>query len=323
MKYKTVSSITMPQVGIGTYMGKWCDRDTPYDVPSIDKNRDESCKNALREAIKLGAKHIDTSETYGGGHSEKLIGDVLLGLNPNGFKDLFISTKVWTDSLNYDGVISACEKSLNHLGVDDIDLYSIHIPMFELPEIEDYNERVKKEKENFIGTIRALDELVDEGKVRHLGIGNAKLDMIKKVNEISRHGISAVQIQYNLIRRDVNRYDDPKGPFMNMESEILPYCQENGIMFIAHNPLAREFKLMNEGVASVSEACLRLEQMAQKYLVSRAQIAIAWLLSKKNVVTIFQSTNLDHIRDSISAVDLEIDSKDLKLLDEISGRDLK
>ena len=294
MRYKTVSGLTLPQVGIGTYMGKCCDVNTPYGEPSLDENRDRNYRDALQLAISLGAKHLDTSEIYGSGHSEKLIGEALFELRSEDFRDLFVSTKVGCGNLNYADVLSSCRSSLDRLGVEDVDLYSIHRPNKDVPIGE---------------TIRAMDELVDSEIISYLGIGNANLDLIKQANELSRHGISAVQIQYNFIPRDLCGQDQR----VKVESEILPYCQENGILVIAHNPFDREFELMNPANLEL------LEQIADKHDASKAQVAISWLLAKANVVSIFESTNLDDIRENVAAADLELDDDEYALIDQISG----
>lgn len=283
MKYKKVDSVVLPEIGIGTWSGLWGSSDRPTKDTVIE----DQCKNALRHSISLGATHIDTAEVYGAGHAEELVGKVISDYDRS---SLFITSKVAGSNLGYGQVLESCQQSLDRLSTDYIDLYLIHWPSnSDVPIAE---------------TMRAMDDLVDQGKIRHIGVSNFSLEQLIEAKKATRHGVVAIQVEYNLLRRDNGRHSG------GAESEVLPYCQEEGIFLIAYCPLAK-------GELSGTEKHPIIDQLAKKYSVTNSQVALAWLLSKDNVVVIPQSTNVEHITQNVQASGLEISDEDLLLLDEL------
>jgi len=251
---------------------------------SRDASRDAEGITVIEKAIELGYTHIDTAEMYGGGHSEELI-----GLAINGFdrESLFITTKVLPQHLEYDDCIKAAEGSLRRLQTDHIDLYLIHIPNPEIP-IEE--------------TMQAMDALVRQGKIRFIGVSNFSVEQLKEAQDYTENKIVNNQIEYNLLTRHSGMYNE------NIESEIIPFCQENDIIITAWKPLVKGelFRGRNK----------LLEELTTKYNKTLAQIAINWLITKKNIITIPKSINTEHLKENLGAMGWHLSEDDMKRLDE-------
>lgn len=276
MKYKTINNITLPVLGIGTWGGPWGKDNIPNP---LDK---QICVDAIKQAITLGMTHIDTSELYGLGSAETIIGEAIQEFDR---KDIFITTKVIGNHLSYESVIKAFNSSLARLKTDYVDLYLVHWPNSENPIAE---------------TMKAMNELVDKKLVRFIGVSNFSLSELKEAQKHSQHKLVANQVEYNLIRRNNGRHSK------NVESEIIPYCQENDIFIISYKPLALgEF---------TKAGYLLLDNLAKKYNKTQSQIALNWLLSKKNVITIPGTTNEEHMKENLGAIGWKLEKEDIKLL---------
>jgi diketogulonate reductase-like aldo/keto reductase len=251
---------------------------------SRDTGRDYESIAAIRGAIDLGYTHIDTAEMYGDGHSEELVG---LATGDFDRESLFITTKVLPQHLRYNDCIKAAEGSLKRLQTDYIDLYLVHIPSSEIP-IEE--------------TMKAMDSLIRQQKIRFIGVSNFSVEQLKEVQSRTENKIVNNQIEYNLFTRYSGMYN------VNIESEIIPFCQENDIIVTAWKPLVkgRLFREKNK----------LLEELALKYKKTLAQIAINWLISKKNIITIPKSTNIEHLKENLGALGWKLEPKDMKRLNE-------
>lgn len=285
MEFKTLRNVSIPAMGIGTWGGLW---GGPEREP-IDPEKDKVCIQAIKSAIELGITHIDTAELYGGGHAEELIGQAIAGVKR---AKLFITSKVSGTHLDYDSVISAAQGSLERLGIDYLDLYLVHWPDPTVPASE---------------TMAAMCDLVDKGLVKNIGVSNYSLAQMTEAQRIvsfwdSRYILIANQVEYNLAIRDEGRHS--KG----VESEVLPYCQAKDIFVIAYKPLARGY-LARPGIKP-------LDEIAEKYGKTQAQIALNWLLSKKNVVTIPKTTNIEHMKENLGAIGWEMKKEDVVLLNQ-------
>jgi len=251
---------------------------------SRDTNRDDEEIAAIKEAIEFGYTHIDTAEMYGAGHSEELV-----GLAINGFdrESIFITTKVLPQHLRYDDCVRAAEGSLKRLKTEYIDLYLIHIPSAEIPIKE---------------TMRAMDFLIRQQKIRFIGVSNFSVKQLKEAQACAENKIVNNQIEYNLLTRHSGMYN------VNIESEIVPFCQENDIIITAWKPLVKGelFRKKNK----------LLEELATKYNKTLSQIAINWLISKKNIITIPKSTNTEHLKENLGALGWQLNEEDIKRLDE-------
>lgn len=266
----------------------------------------------LERAIELGVTFFDTAEVYGPYINEELLGQAIRGRRDR----LVIATKFGfrIEDGGYRGVDSspenvrrACEGSLKRLGIDTIDLYYQHRVDPNVP-IEE--------------TVGAMSRLVEEGKVRYLGLSEAGADTIRRAD--ATHPITAVQSEYSLWERGV-------------EEEILPLCQDLGIGFVPYSPLGRGFLTglisqrsdlpegdyrlndpryseenfaINMGVVDV------VEQIAVAHRVSPAQIALAWLLAQgEDIVPIPGSKRRATLEDSMAAVNVSLSAADLDALD--------
>lgn len=280
MEYKTLRGVTLPVLGIGSWKGRWGERERP----PYDPQRDVVTTLAIQCAIRNGITHIDTAELYGEGYAEEQIGKAITGIDRS---LLFITSKVSGNHLDYNSIMSAIDGSLQRLGTNYLDLYLVHWPSDVVPISE---------------TMAAMGELVSQGKVKHIGFSNFSLSQIVEAQKYTTHRISAVQVEYNLERRDDGRHS------LGVESEVIPYCQENGIFVIAYKPFA-EGKFAKRGQTF-------LDELADKYQKTPAQVTLNWLLSKQNIVTIPGTTNTEHITENLGAIGWEMEAADLLLLDQ-------
>lgn len=275
MEFKKLSNnIEIPVIGLGTWtIGGGDEADTTYDKENI---------SAIKTAIKLGITHIDNAEAYAQGHSEELVGRAIVGLDR---KSLFITSKVSPEHLSYENLLASAKGSLQRLNTDYIDLYLIHAPNPDIPIQE---------------TMKAMDFLVEQKLVRCMGVSNFSVDQIKEAQKYTKNKIVANQIEYNLLVRDKGRVTE------DMESKIIPYCQENNILIIAWRPLARG-KLAKPGFKI-------LDELADKYHKTQAQIAINWLISKKGIVVISKSTKVEHLEKNLGAIGWKLKQEDVDRL---------
>ena len=150
--------------------------------------------------------------------------------------------------------------------------------------------------------MQAMDYLQDQGLTSHIGVSNFTVSDLEEAREHASHPITVNQIQYNLLTR--NR----RGHYTaNMESDIIPYCREHGILIVAYEPLARA-KLTRD----VPEL---LKQIADKYEKTPAQLAINWLINKPGIVAIVKSSNKHHLEENLGALGWHMDPSDLEHLD--------
>jgi aryl-alcohol dehydrogenase-like predicted oxidoreductase len=254
-------------------------------------------------ALDAGMNFIDTSDAYAGGKNEEMLAKVLKGRR----NDAFVATKFGNLGGSADGrpeyVIEACEKSLARLEIDVIDLYFQHRVDAAVP-IED--------------TVGAMSKLVEQGKVRWLGLSEAGEDTIRKAH--ATHPIAALQTEYSLWTRFV-------------ETDYLPTLRELGIGFVAYSPLGRGMLTGTiDGFDSLSEGDRRkdhprfqqanidanvaiiqpLKDIADEKGVSTSQLAIAWLLAQgDDIVPIPGTKRRTHLAENIAAVDIALSADDV------------
>lgn len=265
MLYKTIGGITLPAIGQGGMgIGGYFDKDESKDLNSIQ---------ALEEGIKHGATLFDTAESYGKGHSEEVIGRISKGRR----EKLFLATKFSPENSQFNDVIAAVDKSLSRLGTEYIDLYQFHWPNSNIPLDE---------------TISALDMLVSEGKIRHIGVSNFSLQELKNAQSFSKNKISFAQAEYNLFDRTI-------------EQELLSFCQQNDIFIIAYSPT-------DQGLMHFSQKQhFILDEIAKTHNVSKHQIALHWVALQKNVIAIPKSSNITHARDNALSADFCLTNEEL------------
>jgi diketogulonate reductase-like aldo/keto reductase len=231
----------------------------------------------LREGISLGAGFIDTAESYG---TEEIVGQAIQGIR----KDIFLATKVSPRHFRHADVISAAEGSLKRLNTDYIDLYQLHWPNHTIP-IEE--------------TMGAMEQLVDSGKVRFIGVSNFYVhDLSKAQKALSKHKIVSDQVRYSLIDRTI-------------ESGLSEFCQQHNITIIAHSPLAT-------GIARIKakDPGRVIDEVAQAKSKTVAQVAISWCISKKGVVAIPKANSVEHVKENCAASDFHLSPEEMGLLDQ-------
>ncbi len=239
---------------------------------------DAECRKAMERACELGMTLVDTAEAYGEGHSEKVVGDAIRRV---GRDRVVIATKVGGWHLHPDDVRKACAGSLKRLGVREIDLYQVHWP-------DPWSQVPLRD------TMKALESLQRAGKIRHIGVSNfAVRDLEEARSHLSRTDIVSNQVRYNMLQRDI-------------EAEVLPYCKREGIGILAWSPLGKGiltgkyhagrrpkdrvrkdedlFKPVNLRRSAVLVA--RLKKIGRAHRKSAAQVALAWLRSRRIVVPI-------------------------------------
>ena len=288
----------MPMAGVGPLM--YGQADLKESLATIDR------------AIELGVTLFDTAEVYGPYRNEELLGQAIRGRRER----LVIATKFGfrIENDKFKGVDSspenvrkACEGSLKRLGIETIDLLYQHRVDPNVP-IED--------------TVGAMSRLVEEGKVRFLGLSEAGVDSIRRAH--GTHKIAALQSEYSLWERGV-------------EDDILPLCQDLGIGFVPYSPLGRGFltgqitsrkdlaegdyrlndpRYSEENFARNMEMVEVVKRIAAAHSVSPAQIALAWLLAQgDDIVPIPGSKRRATLEDSMAAVDVTLTESDLAALD--------
>jgi diketogulonate reductase-like aldo/keto reductase len=268
MKYETLPTGTLPKIGFGTWkIGGGSFPDLKTDPVSLA---------ALHSAIETGYTHFDTAEMYANGHTEELLGQAIRDSQVRR-ESLFITSKVTPSHLQYDDVLRSCEKSLRCLQMEYIDLYLIHWPSagMKLPD-----------------TFRALNKLVRDGKVKHLGVSNFNLKLLKQSQELSETPIITNQVPYSL------------GDRSYVKNGILEYCQKNDILLTAYSPI-------EEGTLKTNAT---LEAIAKAHNATTFQIALAWVISQPRIITIPMSANPKHIRENFEAAEIELSKSEIEQL---------
>jgi len=262
-------------IGMGTYY------DPAYIVLArlLRLHRGRGLKiAALRKGVELGINLIDTAEVY---ETERLVAEALKGFKRD---ELFIASKVWLTHLRYEKVLKAAENSLRRLECSCIDLYQVHWPNPSVPVEE---------------TMRAMSRLVDEGKIRHIGVSNFPLELLKRAQEaLPRHEIASNQVEYSLAVRRI-------------EKDLLPYCEQNSIAVLAYRPLA------HGALAKPGGGLQRvLREIGEKHGgKTPAQIALNWLFNRSRMVfPIPRASKPERIVENAGAAGWRLDENDVNTL---------
>ena len=238
---------------------------------------------AIREGICLGMNFIDTAEMY---HSEDTVGKAING------EDVFVATKVSPNHFNYHGVIKACESSLKNLGIKSIDLYQLHWPNPAIPITE---------------TMDAMEHLVKEGKIRHIGVSNFSIEELKEARAaLKSEDIVSNQIEYSPFVREIADY-------------LMPYCKKEKITIIAYSPLG------SGAMARLQSTNLfaTLARIGGKYKKSPFQVALSWLMSKDNVIPIPKAATVLHVRENADSINLKLSRQDILEIDGTTDSNIK
>ncbi len=271
---------------------------------------DKESEKAIQSAFDNGITTFDTAEVYGNGHSEKIVGKALKTVR----EKVVITTKVFSNHLKYDQVIGACNRSLKNLGTDYIDLYQIHWPS------GSFGSKVIPVDE----TIRALDDLLKQGKIRSIGVSNFSKDQLE---EITKAGdIQSLQPPYSLFWRQ-------------LEKDAMDFCQKNAITILAYSSMAQglltgkfgpghqfekgDHRSANrlfapENYKRVQEAIGRLTPIAKEKNITLGQLALAWVISHENTCAIAGARNAVQAAENAAACEIRLTKDELSQMDVIS-----
>lgn len=233
-------------------------------------------KKALLLALEKGIRFIDTAEMY---HTEEIVGEVL-----KEDSDSFVATKVSPNHFHYDDVISACNASLKRLGIKRIDLYQLHWPNHSIPISE---------------TMSAMEHLADEGKIKHIGVSNFDVNELQEaMDSMKRYDIVSNQVEYSVLVRDVE------------DNGVLDFCKKNNITIIAYSPFARG-ALFNPKYANMLD---RLDKIGRRHNKSAPQVALNYLISKKNVIPIPKVSTKEHVLEILGSQEWHLTSQEMREL---------
>ena len=241
-------------------------------------SRDEEAAEALNLGLELGMTLVDTAEMYGAGHSEEVVSRALDGRR----EKVFVASKVSPSHFAYDDVLRSAKRSLERLKIKEMDLYQLHWP----------NPRVPIEE-----TMRAMEKLVRDGLIRHIGVSNFSVTQIKEAQaSLSGEKIVSNQVEYSLLDRSI-------------EPDVLPYCQQEGVTVIAYSPLGKGRIPKGRGGSFKV-----VDEIAAKYGKSRSQVALNWLLNHESVVVIPKAIDKAHVRENAGVVGWRLSPDDSKKL---------
>ena len=235
----------------------------------------DTAVNAVKDAVKLGYKHIDTAAIYG---NEVSIGKAIKesGINRN---ELFITSKVWNKERGYKTTLAAFDKTLNDLQLDYLDLYLIHWPA---------SQNQFKDWDNInLETWKAMTELYKAGKIKSIGVSNFMLHHLKSLMETE-------------VKPMVNQIEFHPG---FMQEETVKYCNDNNILIEAWSPLGTG-KMLNNST---------LKEIAAKYNKSAAQLCIRWCL-QNNTLPLPKSVTSARIKENTEVFDFVISDEDMKTI---------
>lgn len=234
---------------------------------------------ALRKGIELGLNLIDTAEIY---QTEDIVAEAV---KYHRRADLFIATKVSGTHLKYEMVLRAADRSLKNLKCSYIDLYQIHWP----------NPRVPIEE-----TMKAMEKLVEEGKVRYIGVSNFSVDQLERAEKaLSKNKVTSNQVEFNLM-------------FRGIEKDLLPYCERRSIAIMAYKPIAQVASANPKGKLKTV-----LDEVSKKHGgKTPVQIALNWLIRKsKMIFPIPRASRPERVVENVGSIGWALDDEDMRKLE--------
>jgi aryl-alcohol dehydrogenase-like predicted oxidoreductase len=303
MEQRTLGSLTVSALGLG------CMGMSQSYGPA---DEDESIRTVHR-AIELGCTFLDTADAYGRGHNEELVGRAIAGRRDDvvlatKFANRFDGDRRWIDN-SPEWVREACDASLRRLGVDVIDLYYMHRRDPEVPVEE---------------SVGAMSELVEQGKVRHLGLSEVSAETLRAACAV--HPIAALQSEWSLFTRDLER-------------EIVPAARELGVGIVAYSPIGRgllagaltspddlspdDFRRNNprwqgENLERNLALVARVREVAGEVGCTPVQLALAWVLARGGDVAPIPGTKrVRYLEENAAATEIRLGDDQLRALDEL------
>jgi myo-inositol catabolism protein IolS len=264
---------------------------------------------AIRAAYDSGITTIDTAEVYGEGHSERIVAEALADVRDS----VVYATKVFANHLKYDLVVEACDRSLQNLKTDYIDLYQIHWP----------SGTWKSEVVPIAETMDAMNILKQDGKIRAIGVSNFSRSQLEEAAQYGR--IDSIQPPYSLFWRQAER-------------EIMPYCVANNISILAYSSLAQglltgkfgrnhqfaegDHRVANklfkgENYERAQLALDSLRAIATRHQTTLGNLALAWLFDQPRANAIVGARHAEQSRQNAQAAEIQLSAADLAEIDAI------
>ena len=296
MRYVEVGGVRVSAIGLGTW--QFGSREWGYG-----KDYAEHEAGAItRRALDLGVNLIDTAEIYGFGRSERIVGRAIQGRR----QDAFLATKVFPVMPLAAVVEQRGRASARRLGVDHIDLYQVHWPNPVVP----------------LGTtMDGMRRLRDAGLIRHVGVSNFGLGRWQEAERALGGPVLSNQVEYSMVARKPER-------------EVLPWAQEQGRILIAYSPLAQGFLSGKYGAGATAPGAVRagnalflpenldraqplldsLREVARAHDATPAQVALAWVIRRPNVVAIPGASSVAQLEANAAAADIQLSDEEDKAL---------
>ncbi len=258
MESVTPRGVEIPALGFGT-----ASRELDHD----------GHRRAVAAALETGYRHVDTAQMY---DNERAVGEAIAASDvPRG--DVFLVTKLDGENRSHDRVLASTRRSLDRLDTDYVDLLLIHYPNSDVSHAE---------------TLGAMNELRDDGLVRHLGVSNFSVAQTREAVAASDAPVVANQVEYNVRHR---------------QDELLAYCIEADISLTAYTPVA---PALDEPL---------LTEVGERHGKTPAQVALRWLLQQPMVSTPPQSASPAHIRENFGVFDFRLSDEEMRAIFELTG----
>jgi aryl-alcohol dehydrogenase-like predicted oxidoreductase len=298
VRYVQAGGVRVSAIGLGTW--QFGSSEWGYGAAY---NRNEAGA-IVRRALELGVNLIDTAEVYGLGRSERIVGEAIRGRR----EEVFLATKIWPIGLPF-MVGWRARRSARRLGVDRIDLYQQHWPnpLF-----------------GARATMPRMRRLVEQGLVGHVGVSNFSLRGWQEAEQALGGPVLSNQVLFSLAHRDPDR-------------DLVPWAQKTGRIVIAYSPLGqgllsgkyqdsapKNFRRMRSNFSAEARArfaplITALREIGGRHGATPAQIALAWLIRKPNVVAIPGASSVHQLEENAAAGDIELSEEDSSRLDGLSA----
>lgn len=240
------------------------------------ENDGKADAKSICRALDVGLTHIDTAEMYANGFAEEIVAEAITSYDR---ASLFLASKVSPGNLHKEDLLESCKHSLKRLKTEYLDLYYIHVANPQIPMEE---------------TMAAMAILKEKGLIRNIGVSNFTAKRTREAQALIDYPIVANQVHYNL------RFREPEG------DGLVEYCQSNDLILVAYRPVDRGF-LCNRDATIIKEMC-------EKYSKSPAQIAINWLTSQENVVTLSTMRSEAHLEENLGGIGWTMEREDVERL---------